>query len=40
MARLEGFSTFSMNEDDIRKIKLDIFNIPEEENTFISGKEV
>ena len=40
MASREGLGNFIINEDEIRGTTLDIFNIPEKENTFISGKEV
>ena len=36
----EGLGNFIINEDEIRGTTLDIFSLPEEENTFISGKEV
>ena len=40
MASNEGLGNFIINEDEIRGTTLDIFNTPEKETTFISGKEV
>ena len=40
MARHEGLGNFIINEDEIRGTTLDIFNTPEKETSFISGKEV
>ena len=40
MASREGLGNFIINEEEIGGTTLDIFNIPEKENTFISGKEV
>ena len=40
MASNEGLGNFIINEDEIRGTTLDIFNTPEKENSFISGKEV
>ena len=36
----EGLGNFIINEDEIRGTTLDIFNTPEKEISFISGKEV
>ena len=36
----DGFGNFIINEDEIRGTTLDIFNTPEKETSFISGKEV
>ena len=40
MASHEGLGNFIINEDEIRGTTLDIFNTPEKETSFISGKEV
>ena len=40
MASNEGLGNFMINEDEIRGTTLDIFNTPEKETSFISGKEV
>ena len=40
MASNEGLGNFIINEDEIRGTTLDIFNTPEKETSFISGKEV
>ena len=40
MASNEGLGNFIINEDEIRGTTLDIFNTPEKESSFISGKEV
>ena len=40
MASNEGLGNFIINEDEIRGATLDIFNQPEKETSFISGKEV
>ena len=40
MASHEGLGNFIINEDEIRGTTLDIFNTPEKETNFISGKEV
>ena len=40
MASHEGLGNFIINEDEIRGTTLDIFNTPEKEISFISGKEV
>ena len=40
MASNEGLGNFMINEDEIRGTTLDIFNTPEKESSFISGKEV
>ena len=40
MASNEGLGNFIINEDEIRGTTLDIFNTPEKEISFISGKEV
>ena len=40
MANDEGLGNFIINEDEIRGTTLDIFNTPEKETSFISGKEV
>ena len=40
MASNEGLGKFIINEDEIRGTTLDIFNTPEKEIRFISGKEV
>ena len=40
MASHEGLGNFIINEDEIRGTTLDIFNTPEKESSFISGKEV
>ena len=40
MASNEGLDNFIINEDEIRGTTLDIFNTPEKETSFISGKEV
>ena len=40
MASHEGLGNFIINEHEIRSTTLDIFSVPEKENTLISGKEV
>ena len=40
MASNEGLGNFIINEDEIRGRTLGIFNTPEKETSFISGKEV
>ena len=40
MASNEGLGNFIINEDEIRGTTLHIFNTPEKESSFISGKEV
>ena len=40
MANHEGLGNFIINEDEIRGTTLDIFSLPQKENSFISGKEV
>ena len=40
MASNEGLGNFMINEDEIRGTTLDIFNTPEKETSFISGKVV
>ena len=40
MSSHEGLGNFIVNEDEIKGSTLDIFSVPETENTFISGKEV
>ena len=40
MTSHEGLGNFIINEDEIRGTTLDIFNTPEKEISFISGKEV
>ena len=40
MASNEGLGNFIINEDEIRGTTLDIFNTPDKETSFISGKEV
>ena len=40
MASNEGLGNFIINEDEIQGTTLDIFNTPENEISFISGKEV
>ena len=40
MSSHEGLGNFIVNEDEIKGSTLDIFSIPETENTLISGKEV
>ena len=40
MSSHEGLGNFIVNEDEIKGSTLDIFSVPEIENTLISGKEV
>ena len=40
VASHEGLGNFIINEDEIRGTTLDIFNTPEKEISFITGKEV
>ena len=40
MSSHEGLGNFIVNEDEIKGSTLDIFSVPETENTLISGKEV
>ena len=40
MASNEGLGNFMIKEDEIRETTLDIFNPPDKETSFMSGKEV
>ncbi len=40
MASHVGLGNFIINDDEIRGTTLDIFNTPDKEISFISGKEV